>query len=77
MEEELKKKEAKVRAQGEEIRELERQLNSLNRENKRSTQDTSTKDARLNRMAEELESFKLRMREQKEADSSKSEELRQ
>lgn len=72
-----KKHEKKISTLEAQLQQAEAKLNKYERDNKKTTQDVGVKDVRLNRVIEELERYKLMLKETKDKESGKSEEMRE
>ena len=55
--------------------ELQREVEAAKRDKKKTVQDSSTKDVKLNRVIEELERYKIQLKEAKANESQKNESM--
>ena len=59
------------------LAESEKKIERFERESKKVSQDTNVKDVRLNRVVEELEKYKLKLKETKDSETGKTQEIRE
>jgi chromosome segregation ATPase len=72
-----KKHEKRISTLEAQLQQSEAKLNKYERDSKKTTQDVGVKDVRLNRVIEELERYKLMLKDTKDKESGKSEEMRE
>lgn len=72
-----KKQEKRIKTLEAEKAQLGSQLDKVQRDSKRVSQDTNVKDVRLNRVIEELEKYKIKLKEAKEEETGKNQEMRE
>lgn len=72
-----KKHEKHIKTLEAQLQQAETKIDRFERENKKYGQDTNVKDVRLNRVIEELERYKIKLKDAQEMETGKSKEMRE
>ena len=72
-----KKHEKRIKTLEAQLQQSEAKLDKIERDSKKTSQDTNVKDVRLNRVIEELEKYKLKLKETQDKESGKNQEAKE